>query len=100
MGPQLMFLVAWLGGLLFSGAIVLALVTWSIRAWQQIRADGDGGTHTRILDAVERLEVQVGVMNERLERLERRALPPSTSDAAREAADPRPPYEDTLQDPP
>lgn len=50
------------------------MFTYVRRTWQQIRRDDAETGDDRLLDAVDRLETQLRIVNDRLERLERKQL--------------------------
>jgi hypothetical protein len=61
--------------LTFMGLIGLALATYARRTWQLIRRD-DPENDQSLLDAVDRLETQLRIVNDRLDRIERKGIEP------------------------
>lgn len=74
---------------IFYGVILVGGVLFVRRTWNQIRAEGDGSVHMRLLDEVQRLQFQVEMTNERLGRMEGKldALPPGEGPSHDEDAD-------------
>lgn len=72
MDYPLLFWVAWVlsGG--FTLLLGTAMVLYIRRTWLLLRAEEDGSIHERILDGLDQLETQVHLLNERMERMERR----------------------------
>jgi hypothetical protein len=73
-------MLLWLGSIVFGVIMAAALVTYVRRTWQLIRTDEEGPNSQRILDGLDRIEIQLSAMSERIEKLEEhdRMLPPST----------------------
>lgn len=68
----------WLGSIVFGVIMAAALVTYVRRTWQLIRADEDGPTSQQLIDGLDRIEIRLTALSERLEKLEEgdRMLPP------------------------
>lgn len=58
----------------FFALFALMMLTYVRRTWQQIRRDDAEAGEDGLLDAVDRLETQLRIVNDRLERLERKRL--------------------------
>lgn len=75
MGPMgVVMVIIWLASAGMSLVIAAALITYVIRTWQTIRAGGTESHSAKILDGIDQLRVEVGVLNDRLASLERPAL--------------------------
>ncbi len=68
--------VMWLASVTVGVIAAAAMVTYVRRTWQQMRLDEKGPAHEEILDGIERIEVRLSAMSERIERIERERLPP------------------------
>ena len=71
-------MVMWVGSITFGVIAAAAMVTYMRRTWQLIGADEDGSSHQQILDGLDQVATRLEAMSNRLERLERSALPDST----------------------
>ena len=71
-------MVMWVGSITFGVIAAAAMVTYMRRTWQLIGADEDGSSQQQILDGLDQVATRLEAMSNRLERLERSALPEST----------------------
>lgn len=74
----LFMIVMWMGSITLGVIAAAAMVTYMRRTWQLIGEDEDGSTQQQILDGIDQIDTRLQAMTERLERLERPALPEST----------------------
>lgn len=73
---MLISLVAW-------GGVGFALYLWIRKTLLQIRSEGEGSIHHRILDEVEQVRMEMAILGDRLHRMEERmrALAPPGEDS-------------------
>lgn len=75
MDISFIFIVLWVLSGIFSVIAAAGILTYVMRTWQLIRAEGEGSVQSQLLDSMEQVQTQLYSMSERLERLEGR-LPP------------------------
>jgi hypothetical protein len=69
MGPSLgsdpVFAIAVVISFLLTAVFGAALLTYVVRTWQLIRAEGDQSPYAEILDRLDRLQIEVQLLRER-----------------------------------
>jgi hypothetical protein len=72
---RLLFLIFPILGLVTSVGVAMVIVLMGIRTWKQLRSGDDEARDDEILDGIDRLELQLSALADRLTRLEQRSLP-------------------------
>lgn len=69
---SIFFVLFALVGLLFWCGIGFAVFLYIRRSLLHLRSEGEGSIHDRILDEVQRVQIEMGILADRLERIEGR----------------------------